>query len=55
MQERECTTAHAAGTDFNTNNATDQNPPTMSDIRNAPVASNQGATKRSRETIRSLF
>ena len=47
MQKRDCTTAFAAGTDSNTNNAKDQNPPTMSEVRNAPVTSNQGATKRS--------
>ena len=47
------------GTDSNTNNAKEQTPPTMSEVRNAPVTSNQGATKRSsrpdqeqRQTIR---
>ena len=50
MQKREFTTAFAAGTDSNTNNAKDQNPPTMSEVRNAPVTSNQGATKRSSKT-----
>ena len=59
MQKRDCTTAFAAGTDSNTNNAKDQNPLTMSEVRNAPVTSNQGATKRfsrpdqeQRQTIR---
>ena len=37
----------APGTDSNTNNAKEQNPPTMSEVRNAPVTSNQGATERS--------
>ena len=37
----------APGTDSNTNNAKEQNPPTMSEAWNAPVTSNQGATKRS--------
>ena len=30
----------AAGTDSNTNNAKDQNLPTMSEVRNAPVTRN---------------
>ena len=36
----------AQGTDSNTNNAKEQNPPAMSEVRNAPVTSNQGAAKR---------
>lgn len=40
----------APGTDSNTNNAKEQNPPAMSEVRNAPVTSNQGATKRSSKT-----
>ena len=36
----------APGTDSNTNNAKEQNPPAMSEVRNAPVTNNQGATKR---------
>lgn len=30
----------AAGIDSNTNNAKDQNPPTMSEVQNAPVTRN---------------
>ena len=37
----------ASGTDSNTNNAKEQNPPTMSEVRNAPATSNQGGTERS--------
>ena len=37
----------AQGTDSNTNNAKEQNPPAMIEVRNAPVTSNQAATKRS--------
>ena len=41
FQNRECTkTDPAAGTDSNTNNAKDQNLPTMSEVRNAPVTRN---------------
>ena len=40
----------AQGTDSNTNNAKEQNPPAMSEVRNATVTSNQGATNRSSKT-----
>ena len=47
MQKRDSTTGFAEGTDSITNNAKGQNPPTKSEVRNAPLTSNQGATKRS--------